>query len=179
MVDVDGCDGRYSPSCLMFINSGVLSDCIGATFTLSSFWSILDSSSAIRPTSCGTISNVYSLISLGFSLSKGRAFSRIHKAVDVGLLTFRTSWNDACQLSSFACAGMVPSIFLSGWFLSSFYPSLALVFWPIYRKGSVPVLLPLQLRYGDISFHFAKFCHPDIPARSALLSTLPCQCPTG
>lgn len=29
-----------------------------------------------------------------------------------------------------------------------------------------------------ISFHFAKFCHPDIPARSASLSTLPCQCPT-
>ena len=45
---------------------------------------------------------------------------------------------------------------------------------PNNRKGSMPVLLPLQLRYGDISFHFAKFCHPDIPARSASLSTLPC-----
>ena len=30
-----------------------------------------------------------------------------------------------------------------------------------------PCCSPLQLRYGDISFHFAKFCHPDIPARSA------------
>ena len=46
-------------------------------------------------------------------------------------------------------------------------------------RGMCSVLLPLQLRYGDISFHFAKFCHPDIPARSASLSTLPCRCPEG
>ena len=38
-------------------------------------------------------------------------------------------------------------------------------------------MLLLLLRHGVISFHFAKLCHPDIPARSALLSTLPCQCP--
>ena len=44
-------------------------------------------------------------------------------------------------------------------------------------RGMCSVLLPLQLRYGDISFHCAKFCHPDIPARSASLSTLPCRCP--
>ena len=167
MVDVDGCDGRYSPSCLMFINSGVLSDCIGATFTLSSFWSILDSSSAIRPTSCGTISNVYSLISLGFSLSKGRAFSRIHKAVDVGLFTSRTSWNDACQLSSVACAGMVPNIFLSGWLLFSFTRVLRESAGRPYRKGTVLRIAASSASEWYISFHFAKFCHPDIPARSA------------
>ena len=40
-------------------------------------------------------------------------------------------------------------------------------------------MLHLLLRHGVISFHFAKLCHPDIPARSASLSTLPCQCPTG
>ena len=50
---------------------------------------------------------------------------------------------------------------------------------PIIGRGVCVVVLPLLLRHGVISFHFAKLCHPDIPARSASLSTLPCQCPTG
>jgi hypothetical protein len=95
---------------------------------------------------------VYSLISLGFSLSKGRAFSRIHKAVDVGLLTFRTSWNDACQLSSVAYAGMVPNIFLSGWLLFSFTRVLRESAGRTYRKGMCSVLLPLLLRNGTSPF---------------------------
>lgn len=78
-VDGFGCDGRYRPRSLTVISSGVSSVGIGATFTLSSFWSMLSSSSAIRPTRPGTISKVYSFIS-GRLFTKVGAFTDIIKA---------------------------------------------------------------------------------------------------
>ena len=167
MVLVDGRDGKYLLRSWTLINSGMSALFLVEVVIFWIFRSMLSRSSAIRPTSCGTISNVYSLISLGFSLSKGRAFSRIHKAVDVGLLSFRTSWNDACQLSSVACAGMVPNIFLSGWLLFSFTRVLRESAGRTYRKGSVLRIAASSASEWYISFHFAKFCPPDIPARSA------------
>ncbi len=57
--------------------------------------------------------------------------------LDVGLSSADVLLNGACQLSSFTCAEMVPTIFLPGWLLSSFYQSLAQGNRPTYRKGSV------------------------------------------
>ena len=105
--------------------------------------------SAILPTRCGTISDVYSLMSLGFCFrAEVVLFVRIRKAVDVGLFPFRTLWNGACQFSSFVCAGMVPTIFLPGWLLFPFTRVLCESAGRDVGRGVCSVLLPLLLRYG-------------------------------
>ena len=180
MVLVDGRDGKYLLRSWTLINSGMSSLFLVEAVIFWIFMSMLSRSSTIRPTSCGTISNVYSLISLGFCFSAKiellegsakRSMSDSFPAVRCGTgrlsflplpvpECFRTSSCHACSffLLPESCESLLADI----------------------SDGEVCiVVLPPQLRYGDISFHFAKVCHPDIPARSASLSTLPCRCPEG
>ena len=80
----------------------------------------------------------------------------------------RPSRTDCRLLCSFVkmCGGCRPSS-CRGWLTPALPGSFAHPPAEILGRGVCSVLLPLQLRYGDISFHSAKVCHPDIPARSA------------